>query len=190
MKFSHNAANMQTLIVYSSFWVFKLLCIFLVWRVLWIKRIIAEFSPISGYLERLSVLRAKNAELFHQSAIFNALFMASVLVSNLIVLLRHPSEILESSETLVAVNINILLLLSTRHSTFLHLCAAAQPNFIWSHQALGYFTVFELILHYCRTYQGKSMSQELANSTKCDQVSQGTKSLSCWLVDSMFAFNI
>lgn len=114
-------------------------------RVLWVHRLLStprlllhDFNFDFGFSDR----GFQCHELLHIP--FTILFLTSNI---LIVLVNVQSSIASISSRLaetIATNICILFLLSNRHSLFLELAVAAQPEFLWFHRIAGSITVFEI----------------------------------------------
>ena len=145
---------MSIIHIYALLGLAMLLWMACIWRLLWLQSLTTRLAPISVHLERVPCLCTQEAKNFRQSPLFNLTFFLGTLAINVGLLLRKPSEFLGHVGGVAAVNINVLLLLSARHSPYLVLIAASQPELLWAHHALGCATVVQLACHYGRVFQG------------------------------------
>jgi len=155
--------------MYSNHWyAYCWLCIMLLhilWRrIFWINRLTLRVQIIISSLIRVPFLKQRSSVLFPQDVAFNLGFFILALLSNTLILFIFPGlSILDTVRNrlgiLILVNMNALFLLSFRHSIYIELAAAYQPEFLWAHQALGSITIAQVAAHFGLEFRGmKSIS--------------------------------
>ena len=147
---------MRIIHAYAFFWLAIFLGIGLAWRVPYLKKLWVRMAPVTARLERLPYLQLRAGKYYPQPLILNLIITIWAVVSNLLILLLwERSDILSNAGSLVSINLIVLILFSTEHSTFLHIIGAHQPEFLWMHQALSFVTIVELLLYWGRIFYGK-----------------------------------
>ena len=138
---------------YSCCWL-SIFFFIIIWRrIFWINRWTSKFwTNLDRYIWT-TYLKQETVNLFSQDIAFNLTTLVVIIASNTLTLTLFPDPSMLKAVTqrigpLVLINMNILFLLSFRHSIFIELAAAYQPEFLWAHQAFGSITITEAIV-YC-----------------------------------------
>ncbi len=150
---------MYSIHFYSYCWLCIMLLHVLWRRIFWINRSFLRLQIMISSLLRVPFLKQRSSILFPQDVAFNLGFLTLALLSNTLILVISPGlSILETVKgrisTLILVNMNALFLLSFRHSIYIELAAAYQPEFLWAHQALGSITIVQVLAYFGLEFRG------------------------------------
>ncbi len=146
---------------YSSYWLFVLFINVLCRRILTFSQWTQKFHFATECSGWTSWLKHETLNFFPQSPAFNLAFLSAVGISNVLAMFLFPDSSLSDTLSdrlgpLLLVNINILFLLSFRHSVFIELAAAYQPEFLWAHQTLGLVTIAQVTAYLGLKFRGTS----------------------------------
>lgn len=132
-------------------------------RIAWINHCIPRLELAPSHPHWTSWLEQERAKFFPQNAAFNLIFLLIAGTSNILTMFLLPGRsIIETLSgrigPLLLVNMNILFLTSFRHSVFIELAAAYQPEFVWAHQALGTITLIQMTAYFGLQFRGLFLS--------------------------------